>query len=436
MICPSHFTTLVRITALILCSFFTACAPDESPRKPVADPPYNHDWQFIRSETALDMATASARNDWVSIQLPHTPTPVSPKDGIPFQGDIWYRKTIDYLPEWQDKRISLRFDAAMNDAYLWLNGEKIARHLGGYLPFTVDLTGKLLEDRPNHLLIRLDNRDNAITGPKPSKELDFINYGGIYRPVYLQIHNDLYITDAISANKTASGGIKISYPEITRERALIDVQTHLANAHYDPKQFRVVQRLMLGDNVVSDLGSSLLHIEGNSEQEQTLQLILPNPQLWSPREPHLYRLVTRVYDGNSLVDEQITRIGIREFTLDDGAFYINGKKTRLRGTTRYQEYPHIGFATSAAADYRDAAHIKSAGFDAVYLSHYPQSSSFLDAADELGLVIINTIPGWDYFSEDPGFQSQSQQTCRDLIRRDRYHPSVLAWSCALNATLI
>lgn len=104
----------------------------------------------------------------------------------------------------------------------------------------------------------------------------------------------------------------------------------------------------------------------------------------------------------------------------------------MRGVNRHQEYPYVGYATSDAADYRDAVKIKSAGFDYVRLSHYPHSPAFMAAADELGLVLLDSILGWQYFSEDPAFQAQIQQTCRDLIRRDRNHPSVIAWECSLN----
>jgi beta-galactosidase len=143
--------------------------------------------------------------------------------------------------------------------------------------------------------------------------------------------------------------------------------------------------------------------------------------------------VTRVFDGSKLVDEQHTRIGIREFTFaEDGSLFINGEKTFLRGVNRHQEYPYVGYATSAAADYRDAFKIKSAGFDYVRLSHYPHSRAFMAAADELGLVLVDAILGWQYFSEDPAFQAQVQETCRDMIRRDRNHASVLAWECSLN----
>src|SRR5690606_41457162 len=133
---------------------------------------------------------------------------------------------------------------------------------------------------------------------------------------------------------------------------------------------------------------------------------------------HLYTLVTQVFDGPRLVDEQKTRSGIREFRFtDDGSLLINGEKTFPRGVNRHQEHPYVGYATSAAAGYRDAGRIKSAGFDYVRLSHYPHSPAFMAAADELGLVLIDALLGRQYFSEDPASQAQVQQTCRDTMRR-------------------
>ncbi len=320
----------------------------------------------------------------------------------------------------------------MNVAEVWVNGEKLITHVGGYLPFTVNLTERLKWDAPNELVVRLDNRDNPVTGPKPLKDLDFNTYGGIYRHVYLQINNDLHITDAVAANKTASGGIFVTYPQVTREQATIKINTHLFNAHINPKRFRVVQKLLDGDKVIVDQTGDLQTVNGKSDVENSMTLTLNKPRLWSPKTPNLYNLVTRVYEGESLVDEQTTRIGIREFKWVDNQLLINGEKTFLRGVNRHQEYPYIGYATSDAADYRDAVKIKSAGFDYVRLSHYPHSPAFMAAADELGLVLLDSILGWQYFSEDPAFQTQIQQTCRDLIRRDRNHPSVMAWECSLN----
>lgn len=422
----------IHIYTLALCSFIAACSPAPQYKSPVGDTLYDKDWQFFRSNNALDLATAQQQKEWEPVQIPHTPKIEPLVVNEQFQGDAWYKKTIATEESWKGKQITLKFEAAMNVAEVWLNGEKFITHIGGYLPFTVNLTEKLKWDAPNELMVRLDNRDNPITGPKPLKDLDFNTYGGIYRHVYLQVNNDLHITDAVAAGKTASGGIFVSYPQVTAKQATIRIKTHVANAHIDPKKFRVVQKLLAGDKVVVDQTGELQTVNGKTDAENTIDLVLANPQLWSPKKPNLYNLVTRVYEGDSLVDEQTTRIGIREFKWVKNQLFINGDPIFLRGVNRHQEYPYVGYATSDAADYRDAVKIKSAGFDYVRLSHYPHSPAFMAAADELGLVLLDSILGWQYFSEDPAFQAQIQQTCRDLIRRDRNHPSVMAWECSLN----
>jgi beta-galactosidase len=424
----------LQLCAFALCGLITACSPspDTTKNSLIADSYYDKDWQFFRSNNALDLTTAQQQKEWEQIQIPHTPKIEPLVVNEQFQGDAWYKKIIASEKSWQGKQVSLKFEAAMNVAEIWLNGEKIATHVGGYLPFTVNLTEKLKWDTPNELMVRLDNRDNPVTGPKPLKDLDFNTYGGIYRHVYLQINNDLHITDAVAAGKTASGGIFVSYPQVNQEQATIKINTHVFNAHIDPKKFRVVQKLLDGDKVVVDQTGDLQTVNGKTDAQNTIELVLNKPRLWSPKTPNLYNLVTRVYEGDSLVDEQTIRIGIREFKWVNNQLFINGEQTFLRGVNRHQEYPYIGYATSDAADYRDAVKIKSAGFDYVRLSHYPHSPAFMAAADELGLVLLDSILGWQYFSEDPAFQAQIQQTCRDLIRRDRNHPSVLAWECSLN----
>ncbi len=433
-------TFLVRRLLLTLLSgLLIACSP--TPRESASQDThthhareviYNQGWEFFRSDSPLTLAQARAHTDWQTVTLPHTPKvePLIVNDQ--FQGDAWYRKTIPANSIDDSKPVWLRFEAAMNQAEVWLNGEKLVTHLGGYLPFVVELTGKLQLDH-NELLVRLDNRDNPITGPKPLATLDFNTYGGIYRDVYLVTKNTLYITDAVAAGKTASGGIFVTYPQVSPEQARVAIKTHVYNAGETAKHFTIKQSLMQDNQLVAQHTSDSLTINQHTDQEHTQQLTVKNPRLWSPDTPHLYTLVTQVYDGSQQVDKQHTRIGIREFAFTaDGSLLINGKKTFLRGVNRHQEYPYVGYATSAAADYRDAVRIKSAGFDYVRLSHYPHSRAFMAAADELGLVLIDAILGWQYFSEDPSFQAQVQQTCRDLIRRDRNHASVLAWECSLN----
>ncbi len=156
------------------------------------------------------------------------------------------------------------------------------------------------------------------------------------------------------------------------------------------------------------------------------------PRLWSPAAPHLYRLLCEVLDGGAVVDAEIHRIGIRHLAIGPDGFRINGDAMFLRGANRHQEHPYVGYALSDAAQYRDARRIKQAGFDYVRLSHYPQSPAFMDACDELGLVVMNCIPGWQYFNPDPAFTALQYRNCRDLVRRDRNHACVVLWEVSLN----
>lgn len=387
---------------------------------------FNDSWQFISSDTDKDWAAIKSEVNWISIVLPHT-TRIEPKIvNDQWQGFAWYRKKITADKNWNQKKVYLDFEAAMNTAEIWLNDKKLGSHMGGYLPFSVELPADLAGE--NWLYVKLDNRDNSVTGPKPLKLLDFNTYGGIYRNVWLRLENTAQITNAVAANKTASGGIFVTYPKVTESESVIQIKTHLVSAN--AKSLEVKQNLYFDGKLISSATQLLLEKSGEIDNVQNL--IVKQPKLWSPSAPHLYKLETLLLDAGVVVDKEVNRIGIREFTFQDNQLYINGNKTFLRGVNRHQEYPYVGYALSDAAQYRDAEKIKAAGFDYVRLSHYPHATAFMRAADELGLVLLDSILGWQYVSETPEFQNQVVQTCRDMIRRDRNHPSVLAWECSLN----
>lgn len=381
--------------------------------KPIAPQLFNDNWQFILSADSADVFKPGNTLAWEQVTLPHTPViePLIVNDQ--WQGICWYRKEFAVPEEAAGKNLFLRFEGAMNVAEVWVNGVKKITHLGGYLPFVVDFTKEVKAGEKNTVIVKLDNRDNPITGPKPLKELDFNMYGGLYRNVFLLIKNDVFITDPIMEN-TADAGIFVTYPVVTAEKAVVHVETHVKNTGEGSGKITVRNKIM-----------------GVCDETET-DIEIPNPRLWSPGEPNLYHLVTNVYVDGKLSDTDTTRIGIRRFEITKDRFAINGKEMFLRGVNRHQEYPFVGYALSDNAQYRDAQLIKEAGFDYVRLSHYPHSPAFMDACDELGLLVLDAIPGWQYFSDDPAFQDQAIQTCRDMIRRDRNHACVLAWEVSLN----
>ncbi|MCX6996881.1 MAG: DUF4982 domain-containing protein, partial [Kiritimatiellaeota bacterium] len=166
----------------------------------------------------------------------------------------------------------------------------------------------------------------------------------------------------------------------------------------------------------------------------TLMLVVPAPKLWHPTAPHLYQLSADVLNADrTTADSRHIQVGIRSVTCTAGRFSINGRTMYLRGTNRHQEYPYIGYAVPDSAQWRDAAMIKQAGFDFVRLSHYPHAPAFLDACDYYGLVVMEPIPGWQFY-KDGLFADRSLQNARDMIRRDRNHPACIFWETSLNET--
>ena len=390
---------------------------------------WNSHWQFFRSNDALSLEKASQHNSWETISLPHTAHLEPRVVNNQWQGDAWYKKTFSAAPQWQGKNVFLDFEAAMNVSEVWINGTPVNKHYGGYLPFSILLTPHL-KDGDNTLMVRLDNRDSDITGPKPLKILDFNMYGGIYRNTWLRVENELHISDPVAAGKKASGGIFVRYPQVTTEQAIVTVQTHIVNSGTAASV--VVRHQLQHNGQLVQTTEKPLDISAQSDAEVNQELHVKTPQLWSPSTPSLYTLKTQILKDGQLVDEDSTRIGIRKFEIVEDQLYINGEKTFLRGVNRHQEYPYAGYALSDAAQYRDAEKMKAAGFDYIRLSHYPHAKAFMRAADELGLVLLDAILGWQYVNDTPAFYAHAEQTCRDLIRRDRNHASVLAWECSLN----
>jgi beta-galactosidase len=186
---------------------------------------------------------------------------------------------------------------------------------------------------------------------------------------------------------------------------------------------------------VAKKSSATLTLAPGAATHVELELLVARPALWQIDSPALHHATITLHspDGTAL-DTHTERFGIRRIDFSrSGGFTLNGRRLRLRGTNRHQEYPRVGYAVPAAAQRRDARRIKEAGFDYVRLSHYPQSPDFLDACDELGIVVMNCIPGWQIIGGEI-FQAACVQNSRDLIRRDRNHPCVVLWELSLNET--
>ena len=415
------------VMLIIFFSIFSGCKQSFSPSK---EELFNADWQFTISDASFEGIQKNEK--WENVSLPHTPV-IEPKvmNGQ-WQGICWYRKTFQLAPQKETKRYVLRFDGAMNASEFWINGTKIASHQGGYLPVVFDFTDVANVGGENEILVRLDNTDNKITGPKPMKTLDFNMYGGLYRNAFLSIENSVHISYPILANKVAGGGIFVSFPEVSKDKAIVQVKANVINQSGKESPVEVKNELWRNGQMVLSFDTERQTIAAGKDADFIVQMPVENPELWSPQSPNLYELKTIISNGKNIVDTETTRIGIRRIEITREAFKINRQKMFLRGVNRHQDYPYVGYALSDNAQYRDAVKIKEAGFDYVRVSHYPHSPAFMDACDELGLVVLDAILGWQYYSTDSLFQQHVFKTAHDLIRRDRNHPCVIGWEVSLN----
>ena len=216
--------------------------------------------------------------------------------------------------------------------------------------------------------------------------------------------------------------------------ALVNIKVDVDNEYKEAVKAQV--QVTLKDktgSIIKTQKSDLAEIIAQANKVVEFELSIDNPALWSPASPNLYSLQVDVIKDGKSVDSTIERIGIRTFSFSTDGFEINGQPLFLRGTNRHQEYPYLGYALSDNANYRDAYKIREAGFNFVRLSHYPHSKSFMDACDELGLLTMDAIPGWQFMG-DSVFQANVLSDVRKMVRRDRNHANVILWEASLNET--
>ncbi len=389
----------------------------------------DRDWEFRRCESATTGC------EWSRVELPHSPF-VADLDGRQhWFGLCEYRRIVQVPSPREGERHVLHVGAAMHTATVLVDGREIARHEGGYLPFEADLTAVLADGAAHVVVLRLDNRENADVPPgKPYGELDFCWYGGLYRAVELRTYPTLHITEAISADTPGGGGVFLRTLEASPARAVVHAKVQIRNSGATVRRCRVA--VVFGGlerEKIREL-SAEIEVPAGEARNVEQEIVVVAPALWSPRSPSLYEVSVAVEEAGREVDSCRLRYGLRRIGFSrSGGLTVNGERLRLRGTNRHQEFPRVGYAAPRLAQIRDARCIKEAGFDYVRLSHYPQSPDFLDACDELGIVVMNAVPGWQ-FCGGAKFQDACVENARQLVRRDRNHACVVLWELSLNET--
>jgi beta-galactosidase len=398
-------------------------------------------WRFHKGPKEHGESVDLDDSEWQVVSVPHgiEVLPVQASGGINYQGEVWYRKFFD-LPEGiRGKKLFVHFEAIMGKSRIYLNGHLLKENFGGYLPAIVDITDHINPSGVNVLAVWADNSDDPNYPPGKSQDLlDFAYFGGIYRDCWLIAHQKVYITDPNDVDIKAGGGLFVAFEEVTEQQANILLQLHIKNEDQQNFSGLVEYELKTIDGRRVSAAIQNLRVNKGESRHFSRKLFIGNPELWTPESPNLYHLFVTLKDrqGN-IVDGYMRRLGIRsiEFKGKDG-LWLNGKPygKPLIGANRHQDFALVGNAVPNATHWRDAKKLRDAGLKIIRNAHYPQDPAFMDACDELGLFVIVNTPGWQFWSEEPVFEQRIYQDIRNMVRRDRNHPSVILWEPVLNET--
>lgn len=358
----------------------------------------NNDWQF-----SFDA------DEYIPVRIPHTvkETPFHYFSEEEYQTVSGYKRSIFAEEEWQGDRILLTFDGVAHYAEVFLNGDKIGEHYSGYTAFTIDISDKLIFGEENELFVKVDSRE-SLNIPPFGNVIDYMTYGGIYRDVYIDIKNSTYISDV--------------FP---RARANGEIDTDIKISGEISGKMTVRQSIFVD-------GVEYLLDERAADAELTIFSYVDNIDPWHVDSPNLYTLKTQLWQGKYLLDEKNVRVGFRDAEFRRDGFYLNGKKLKIRGLNRHQSYPYVGYAMPRSMQEMDADVLKNElGLNTVRTSHYPQSHYFLDRCDEIGLLVITEIPGWQHIG-DEAWQEQAVKNVEEMILQYRNHPSIILWGVRIN----
>ena len=390
----------------------------------------SQNWLFHAGDSKGAESPAVDDHNWRSVVVPHDWSIMDKPDGSPpfdpkaiagqdsgyLPGGIgWYRRHLKLTAAEAANVVRLNFEAIYMDADVWMNGERLTKHHYGYTAFTVDLTGKV-HAGDNVIVVRAEHADPSSRWSAGS---------GIIRPVTLQILDRVYVDP---------DSVAVTTPVATQERGVVSVKAAIVNRSAKAQSVELLARLLSAEGSILAEVRQSRSITPTGRKDSTQTLKLSRPLLWSPDLPNLYTLVQQVRIGGKTVDERRTRFGFRTVTFDaQSGLRINGNPFEMRGGNFHHDNYMIGAAGAPDADRRKVALMKAAGYNAIRSAHNPASQATLDAADELGMLVIDeAFDAWNKSKRDQDyarfFAADWQKDIESLIVSGRNHPSVVLWS--------
>jgi beta-galactosidase len=429
--------TFAALLAILLpLSATSAAEPPSTKGTSAARTSFNDHWLFERYGPMPDGSTRPeppglekrgvADGKWRAVDVPHDWGIEGPfrmdlpgsTGKLPWVGIGWYRKHFTVSSADKGKCFSIDFDGAMSHAKVWLNGNFIGEWPYGYASFRLDLTDQIQFGKENIIAVRLENPDSSSRWYPGS---------GLYRNVWLVKSGKVHL---------AHWGTTITTPEVGNERATVRVRTEIQNQ--SSKSANVTLKMEFGEAgnpvALATSSSAIEKIPKNGSGVSQTEMILGSPRLWSLSSPTLYWARTTLLQNNEVVDKTETMFGIRSavFSADSG-FILNGRRVRINGVCNHHDLGPLGTAVSVSALSRQIRLLKEMGCNAIRTSHNPPAPELLDLCDSMGMLVLDEA--FDCWKEGKNpndyntlFEKWSEKDIRAFVRRDRNHPSVIAWS--------
>ena len=395
----------------------------------------NLDWKFILQDTENGQQTSLNDGNWKTVDLPHdwsvkqqlSQTLASATGYLP-GGTGWYRKQLYVPKENKGEKVYLYFEGVYNRSEVFVNGKSLGKRPNGYISFMYDATPYIKYGEDNLVAVRVDHSQSA--------DSRWYTGSGIYRNVWIIYANPVHI---------AQWGV-YAYPEKLKKGYQFNVEVNIENGLSESSTLTIKNELFDKNNKLIGKSSEKLTVEGSQTGKISTVLKVSNPELWSLANPALYTLKTSVFRQDQLIDETNTTTGFRNFTFDPNkGFALNDESMKIKGVCLHHDGGVLGSAVPREVWKRRLLTLKEIGVNAIRTSHNPQAPDLYELCDELGLLVLDEafdewefpkrkwIEGWNVGT--PGFQGTfdffeewGEKDLGDMIKRDRNHPSIFAWS--------
>jgi beta-galactosidase len=389
--------------------------------------PINRNWRYNRAFVEGAHSRDFDDSAFARVVIPHTNArlPWHSFDEKEYEFVSIYRRRFKLPPEAAGHRVFVDFEGVMTASTVWINGVRLGEYKGGYTPFSFDLTPHIDFNGENVLAVDVDSHERPDIPPF-GYQIDYLTFGGIYREVSLRIVPGTFIENIFAKPK-----------DVLSAHPGLDVDCHLRHAEASRKELTLEVELRDGDRTVAKSSQRVPPAEAAPEPAvHTIHIEnLAGIKLWDLTHPNLYSVHVRLSRGTDVVDHDQRTIGFRQAQFTDHGFELNGTVIKLRGLDRHQTFPFVGQAMPGRAQRSDARILRNKlKCNIVRTSHYPQSRHFLDACDELGLLVLEEIPGWQHIGDEPWKQISIDNVSR-MVRRDWNHPSIILWGVRINESL-